>query len=804
MVTAMLSSCSTGENDNQDLKNYIPSDTQMVIKLLDPAQLAADLGRNELSRALGQDPAIAGFLENQNMLSELRPRSYAYLLGQSHTDIQLITHYNDPAVFKADSIDGLQKEQILQDAPYPVYRLTLESDTLYQSGRDSILVLGTSKEKIGQLLDEQSSKEQTDPFWKEQLALKTTKNLAFYQRAPFIYLGDSLKVKMADLRLLELDITASRFNMRGMARALDSSSNFVNLFRGQEPQQSVLFDLLPVEAVGARSFTYRDADGLITRLGAIRKDSVTGSFPLLLETLHEIGQIDLKEGSAFFAESLDVSLTEEQLEPYLEEFQSFRDVPLYSFTRPKLLGKWFSPLLDTLNTTIAFRLDDHFVFADKSTTAEVLIRSYQNNAVVAKSNLLKNTGDDVLNRITAQFVFLDAYVSKGLYQALGYSTSEAPAKKVGDYAMGVFQLVGEKDFAHINYTARESSGSRELSSGLSQLATIKLDTPIMSQVQLFSNHRTSGLDIVFQDINNDLSLYSSSGKRLWKRTLDGPVLGRIQEVDLLRNGKKQMAFTTASRLYVIDRNGKDVAPFPVSFKDAITQPLAVFDYDNNRKYRFAVVQGKEILLYDSNARVVSGFRFRSAGSAIVLPPQHLRIGNKDYVLIAEENGRLNILSRVGRTRVEVDQRFEFSENPIAKEGENFVVITSDNKKVTIAPNGRISSTSIEVSPDFYFGILKRDKVTLDENLLRINGKLTELPFGVYSKPGLFQTGNQVLVGLTETQEKKVYLFNNKGALLPGLPAYGSSTPDFGRSRSEGNLMLVKAGDQQIILYRLGN
>jgi hypothetical protein len=46
-------------------------------------------------------------------------------------------------------------------------------------------------------------------------------------------------------------------------------------------------------------------------------------------------------------------------------------------------------------------------------------------------------------------------------------------------------------------------------------------------------------------------------------------------------------------MYVVDENGKDVAPFPIKFRDDITQSLAIFDYDNNRKYRFIIKQGKE-------------------------------------------------------------------------------------------------------------------------------------------------------------------------------------------------------------------
>ena len=213
-------------------------------------------------------------------------------------------------------------------------------------------------------------------------------------------------------------------------------------------------------------------------------------------------------------------------------------------------------------------------------------------------------------------------------------------------------------------------------------------------------------------------------------------MGKINEVDSFRNGEKQIAFTTPSKFYIIDKNGKDVSSFPINFKDKITQPLSVFDYDNNRKYRFVIVQGNEILMYDSQGKVVSGFRFKKAKSEIVLPAEHIRIGNKDYILVAEKNGKLNILSRTGTSRISVGKTFNFSENPIEREGSSFVVVTKENEKNSINTSGKVSTQKLNVADNYYFTTLGNTKVTLDDNLLRIDGKLAELPLGITQNPRL--------------------------------------------------------------------
>ena len=107
------------------------------------------------------------------------------------------------------------------------------------------------------------------------------------------------------------------------------------------------------------------------------------------------------------------------------------------------------------------------------------------------------------------------------------------------------------------------------------------------------NYITKKLDIVVQDTKNNLNLISNNGKVLWKKRIDQPILGKVSQIDIYKNGGLQLIFNTKNKIYVLDRNGKDVMPFPKTFKDPITQPLAVFDYDKNKNYRILITQGRE-------------------------------------------------------------------------------------------------------------------------------------------------------------------------------------------------------------------
>ena len=83
-------------------------------------------------------------------------------------------------------------------------------------------------------------------------------------------------------------------------------------------------------------------------------------------------------------------------------------------------------------------------------------------------------------------------------------------------------------------------------------------------------------------------MISADAKILWSAPVSGPVLSDVFQIDLYRNGKIQYLFNTKEKLYLIDRNGNSVSGFPVVFDSPATNGVNVFDYDNNRKYRYFI------------------------------------------------------------------------------------------------------------------------------------------------------------------------------------------------------------------------
>ncbi|UWX54369.1 hypothetical protein NYZ99_15700 [Maribacter litopenaei] len=181
--------------------------------------------------------------------------------------------------------------------------------------------------------------------------------------------------------------------------------------------------------------------------------------------------------------------------------------------------------------------------------------------------------------------------------------------------------------------------------------------------------------------------------------MESAIQGKIHEVDIYRNGKYQLAFTTNNRFYIIDRNGKEVAPFTFKYDSGNLNPLAVFDYSNNKNYRFVVTQGNKVYMYNNEGKIVSGFKYTKAEDTIIGAPQHFVIGTKDYLVFKLTDGSLKILDRVGNVRVRVSDKIPFSENNIKVYRNKFIATSKDGILYEIDGQGKLQTSDLKLNID---------------------------------------------------------------------------------------------------------
>ena len=194
-----------------------------------------------------------------------------------------------------------------------------------------------------------------------------------------------------------------------------------------------------------------------------------------------------------------------------------------------------------------------------------------------------------------------------------------------------------------------------------------LNAPVSRRPFLVRNHTNGTLETLVQDQEHRIHLISATGKSLWSRPLDGPILGAVHQVDRFKNGKLQVLLGTATTLHLIDRNGKDVG-VPHKLKADAAAPLAVMDYDGKSEFRILVpLTDGRLLNLDLDFAPVEGWTTPKLDAPAVDAVRHLRIGGKDHLLAVDAEGVVRLFDRKGNAREPVKARLDRVKQVLAVE-----------------------------------------------------------------------------------------------------------------------------------------
>ncbi len=815
LVFLIITSCSSEKEKAGVLSHYIPDDTSFLISSTNFSTLSSDIKNNSFLAAFSKMPIYSFFSDNLEFSRYLNPVSEVLISASSENDsihhLTIITRQH-PGLFELDSIP----EKTLETLNYEdisLQRLTLSKGIVFTTMVDSVFIASSSQKILESILLKRKNKKlkPLSPEFESAYSTLGAQDISIMvngERFTELFHRAFPKTEklphFASWVSLDAEVQPGLLKVNGIALAQDTIPQLLNIFKGTHPQKNLLAMVTPPSASGFVSFTYDDFDIIQTNLQAFQqKNDTLIDYSDLFTYLNEIGVISKGSEKIVGLHAMSGTITKDFFEPLLENNSEFREIPIKKLKDSALFKNKFYPLI-TSTPKYAAQLEDFFIFGESPSSLEEIITHFLNETTLGNLPYYK----EHMSQLSSESSILLMGILPNLKDQIAERVTSSNSQKVSDLKMGshrllALQFVYDSHFAHVNGAVLETQ-AQSRGTGVSQLFAINIENELLSRPQFFSNHITKGKDIVVQDVANKLHLISAQGRVQWSKQLDGPILGDIQEVDLLRNGRIQMAFATKNTFYILDRNGKEVNPFPLKFNDDITQPLAIFDYDSNRNYRFVITQGRDILMYDSKGKTVSGFIFNKADSKVILPPKHIRISNKDYILIAEENGKLNILHRTGKIRVGVNSKFDFGESQIYSEDADFVFLTSKDHKISIDQSGKVSSQNLgSSSKNVVWELSGNTKVTLDDNILRINNQKVELPFGLYTTPKISLSNRRILISITDLQQQRTYVYNSLGELLSNFPVYGTSSMELGDATNNGRPNgVVMGGSKEVVLYEV--
>ncbi len=330
------------------------------------------------------------------------------------------------------------------------------------------------------------------------------------------------------------------------------------------------------------------------------------------------------------------------------------------------------------------------------------------------------------------------------------------------------------------------------------------------------NHDTGENEILVQDKNNMLYLLDASGKEIWHVLIDAPIRSQIYQVDAYKNGKLQYLFSTADKIYLVDRLGNFVDRYPLVLRAETTVPISVFDYDGNHNYRiFAACNDNKVYVYDISGNLLKGWDFAGTENLVNSEISHYSISSEDFIVF-HDSYKVYFVARNGSEKLKFLTGFKFSDNAIYCDvsGTPKFVTTDENGMVRrFFKDNRQDSISLgEFSSKHHFAMKdidmdgKADYIFVDSARLSVYGNNGKLLFDYgfdtdVSAPTFYRFGGQTRIGLVSA-DGQLYLFNTNGTLHEDFPLSGEVPFSICESEGGNYSLVTGTGKGRIVNYRI--
>lgn len=251
-----------------------------------------------------------------------------------------------------------------------------------------------------------------------------------------------------------------------------------------------------------------------------------------------------------------------------------------------------------------------------------------------------------------------------------------------------------------------------------QRTVTNFDSGVLSRPYVVRSHVDRSYEVVVQDSAYNVYLVSSQGKALWKYPSNGPIIGKVEQVDFFNNGKLQYFFATPGQLHIVDRLGNTVSPFPIATKTKDIEYISVIDYDHSKKYRFLVAERSgKLWMFDKDGKNLDGWNPRNIEGELFTAPEHQRIRGRDYLIAMRKDGTMYIMNRRGENLkgfpLKLDARPTgdyFLEVGSGSSNSYIVVVSRDGFRIKFDLEGKVQSreTLVKASIESTFSLIREN------------------------------------------------------------------------------------------------
>ncbi|QHL87312.1 hypothetical protein GU926_07650 [Nibribacter ruber] len=615
--------------------------------------------------------------------------------------------------------------------------------------------------------------------------------------------------------LLELKLDNNRLFMNGFSLPETIDGSLYSRLKGHKPKTFKMKDFLPNSAAVVlhmgldKMGTLRGTPG---KGGPSFADTLANSFAGELGLCYlESYNTKIATEKVLFAQASNPAYTSallNRLQPGrtngTEERHGKNMIRL--LTTRELPEQLFGELFRGFEQVYYTTLQDYILFTDDVQTMRTLLKEVEAGKVWSKSEALAPMLEQMQQEDNVGLFINTANAWNLLLRGMNPEKQTALVrhssiiKKFNHFS---FQFSAREQQYYTSLLMRhqeESSVKAVLASeGFRQEDVFNLRSQVLTMAFLTQYPVDQSDEVVVQDSAFVLQgLSAQSGKKNWADSLDGPVVGQVQQLAFGEDKRLKYLFATPNRIYCIDKNGKDVNSFPFNLGDTLRlRHLTVFDYSKNNNYLLAADDHLgNIFMVDMQGNLQSGWSPMRLDGRLAAPPQHHRVNGRDVILVILENGFVYAFTPQGETypgfplNLEKNLRSGVYAKPgISFRRSSFTTVTQDGQVVTFDLTGEVTdrqqllrtnrNSTFELVPEvggksFIIARVDPGRVALYSQELKL---LLDRRFVTSSRKEIQYFhfgGDRKLYVITETGPRKAYLYDVQAQPLGQEPINASA------------------------------
>lgn len=802
-VSLLTISCKNDVETNTQILQYIPDNSKIVVSTEDMSDLSQFAKSNKLFTQIKELTRIQDIYKTGFFLSDHKLQAPSLITlsleGKNDVVVTLIA----PAVKNLYTGDTLtnKAESFTYDG-HQINKITKNQTSFYSTTHEGYYLASSSQLVIESLVRRSLANYVFSKPFETIFNKSSSSDTAIYVDASqanwleqFLLNNNPKKGDpFADWYKLDLIDTADYgLELDGILSYRDSTLQSQRFYNKLNAVPNKVQFIAPITATTIKATSYNNPEQLIENL-RVNNIKLNSTMNDIITNSCEISEINNSGERAVVFSLLPYESFFMDLELSSSAKSTYRNYTIYKL-KNSMNGDVLQPMTTGGKLLYISLVGDYLLLGPTARSLENIIANYESQAVYAKQSWWENAME---NMSTSSSLLHITSLNQLLNNTTSKNQNDLKLLKTIDnttYPAVISQYAHENEYAHYHLIVPKAKKIKSTAI-TTQLGTYKSPESIVAGPFLFPNHNTNRHDIAFQDASGNLNLLTDEGTKLWSKKINGTIMGDIVAIDGLKNSKFQMVFNTENALYILDRNGDAMVGFPVNFKDELTQPVSVFDYDNKREYRLAVTQGNNMIMYDIVGRKISGFNY-ATGATISTQPLHIKVNGDDFIAFAKANNSIAILNRTGGVRTKAKEQIEI-DGALYEYKNNLSAKTADGSIVSINLNTGTVIKLGSVPSDALYAASGSMQITTTNNKVLLNGENVTIPFGTFENLKVNQLKDVPYAHFIESGEKKAYVVDKFARIVESMPVFGTGKTALAQSKFK---YLVTLDGNDIIIYK---